>query len=279
MRHKFARQAALFVGLLIIAIPSFGQIAVNSSSSSSVYWNGGSTANLTFAHTVAGSQRVLVVGTSMRINKSNNAVVGSVTYAGSPLTFAGFSNYNDKQRAELWYLVAPPVGTANVVVTLANVDNGKEVGLVAGATSFTGVDQVAPIGTVAAAGAKSTSASVNVTSATGEMVIDSLSTREDTSTTAGAGQTQRWGISSGSGGDHTRGAASTKAGSATTTMSWALGSNEEWALVAMPLKPSRADLDGHQDREPRSRVSRGGRHLLDHRDQLRWGRSHSVEPQ
>jgi hypothetical protein len=86
-----------------------GTITLNKSSSART--------SATFSHTVpAGDSRLLVVSAMIE----GNELVSSITYAGNNLTKANDSgvpsNGNGGCRVEHWYLVAPPVGTANVVV-------------------------------------------------------------------------------------------------------------------------------------------------------------------
>ena len=189
---------------------------------------GGKATNHTWSHTVgaAGTNRILVVGTSA---ESAVAVTG-VTYAAQALTKIGAQASLDGATAatELWYLIAPPTGPNDIVVTLSA--NKK---LAAGATSWTGVHQTTPLGTAVFAPGNSLSASVDVTSATGEVVVDALANKSSTSRTVGADQTQHWSVNSGG---KPSSAGSSEAGAGTVTMSWTHGVAVEWALGAVPLK-------------------------------------------
>jgi hypothetical protein len=100
----------------------------------------------TFAHTVpAGANRLLVV--AVMIDAVDDAT--GVTYGGSPLTLEldmGIAGgCSDCQRVEIYYMVAPPVGTADVVVTFGSDTLYQGVA----AVNFTGVDQSDPIGATA----------------------------------------------------------------------------------------------------------------------------------
>ena len=122
--------------------------------------------------------------------------VTGVTYNGIPLTQAvAHNDAGPTRRAEMWYLVAPPVGTFNVVVTVSAPTVGNQVGVVAGAIVFTGVDQTnVPIRSSASAdGAAGTPSSLTITSATGDRVLDTLAIQGNRTATAGAGQTAQWG--------------------------------------------------------------------------------------
>jgi len=82
----------------------------------------------------AGSNQLLLVGTS-----ANNNNVASVTFGGVALKRAVSSFYNND--AEFWYL-KNPTGTGDIVVTM----NGPTSAVV-GAYSFSGVNQTSPIAT------------------------------------------------------------------------------------------------------------------------------------
>jgi uncharacterized repeat protein (TIGR01451 family) len=199
---------------------------------SSFFTNGSS---LSFPHTVGlGVDRVLIVGVS---SYNSNKTVGTLTYAGTPLTRLGFQdggNGADDRRMEMWILVDPPVGTANVAI---NMSSGAKV--VAGAASFFGVNTLAPTGSFVSAGAKSTLATLDVASAAGELVVDVLAVKGNAATAlVGPGQTQLWNTFSNSNGGAVVGTASSEAGAGAVTMSWSLASNEYWVIGAVALKPA-----------------------------------------
>jgi MSHA biogenesis protein MshQ len=200
--------------------------AVSSASVSSLTWN----------HTVgSGSNGILIVGISFR---DGNVSVTSVTYGGTALTRIGAQNSGGNQnRTEMWYLLAPASGTASVHISMS-----ASKAVVATSISFFGVSQTTPLGTAAfASSGGSTTASVTVTSASGQVVIDTVTANGDArSLTAGASQTQQWNSYSGSGdASNARGAGSTQtAGATTTTMSWTLGASKPWSIGAVPLLPA-----------------------------------------
>src|SRR5208283_819264 len=137
-------------------------------------------AKLTFAHTTGtGTNRLMLVGVA-----TAGQSVSSVTYNGLALSFVGgvSDTGSVKPRAEIWSLTNPPSGTFNVVVTLAASAN-----MVAGVTTFTGVNQTNALGTFASA---TGTLSATVSSATNGMVFDSAC--GTTAITPNASQTQRW---------------------------------------------------------------------------------------
>ncbi len=199
-------------------------VAVDASSSTS-----GDAASFTWSHTCSGTQRLLVVGVSSR------DPVSSVTYNGQGLTLLRRDTNGGWAITELWYLVAPPTGTHNVVVTMSA---GEDT--VCGAISFTGASTATPFGTATGATGRSTTASVAVNSAAGEIVVDTICFRgADGNPTVGAGQTQRWQAQSGPNnfGD-VEGGASTEAGAASVTMSWNFAVTDRWAITSVSVKPA-----------------------------------------
>ena len=205
-------------------------IAVDNTSSAST-----NSLTLTWSHTVGnGNNRILVVG--MAISTSSH-FVANATYGGQNLTLIGQQvGGNSKNRVELYQLLAPPVGSANVTVVLNSPEH-----MSAGAVSFTNVSQTTPLGTFTSAGSGGLSGSINVPSATNEVVIDVMGTTGDALTlTPGGNQSPEWTSSSGPTSGDALGAGSLQSGAPTTTMSWTLGKSKLWAFGAVPLKPSTA---------------------------------------
>ena len=195
----------------------------------------GTAVTFTFPHTVGiGSDRVMIVGVSVY---NANKTVSSISYAGQALTRLGFldggSGSNDR-RMEMWRLVNPPMGTANVVVTMSS-----SAKVVVGAASFFGVNPATPNGTFVSNEANTNLATLTVPSAVGELVIDCMAAQGNAATTiAGSGQTQLWNDYSRSNGGAVVGTASTEPGAASVTMSWGLASVDYWVIGAVSLKPA-----------------------------------------
>lgn len=121
---------ALAALLLSLLLAPAAQAAVTAGNSASASGTGSATAPLT----VDGANRLLAVG----VSTLESATVTSVTYGAQVLTRRQAAA-KDSSRAEVWTLVAPNPGTANVVVTLST---GAPV--VLGATNLNGVDQQFP---------------------------------------------------------------------------------------------------------------------------------------
>ena len=197
---------------------------------------------LTFSHTVGtGSNRLLLVGVSWAISGEDPQDILSVTYGGSPMTEVDYMEGGQNRRVAIYSLVAPVSGTANVVITFTDLVNP-----VAGAVSFTGVDQSTPLGTANTANGGqdgTTEATVNVDTEAGDLAFAVVAA--GSTPTVGAGQSPLWSLAT-STGNIVRGAGSTElASGTTTTMSWTLASQATWGLVAVPIKPAPASGDTH----------------------------------
>jgi hypothetical protein len=185
----------------------------------------------TVSHTTSGTDRMMLVGVSFDPN--NDEVVSSVTYNGTCLSFVGSATYSNDARVEIWQLVAPDTGAHDVVITF---DKKLSYGAVAGIMTFTGVHQTTPLGSFAgASGSSAGPATVDVSSATNELVFDTVSCETCASLTVGGGQTEYWNLSQAE--YYAMGAGSTEPGAPTVTMSWTLGSADYWAIGAVPIKP------------------------------------------
>jgi hypothetical protein len=179
--------------------------------------------------------RVLVFAFGGKLGSES---ISSVTYAGQQLTRLAARGQRTA-RAELWYLVNPPVGTAN----LAWAKTGAAQNLTWGVSVYSGVSQTTPFKTAAqnggelapAAGAKT----VTVASAAGEVVVSAIGLNGGAVTsgpTPAAGQTARWSRNQST----TQGGSSSTPGAVSTTVGWtpAGSGGVDWALVAAPLKPA-----------------------------------------
>jgi len=187
------------------------------------------TATFSWTHPISGNQCILLVGISIA---DTTLKVNSVTYNGAPLSLISFASNAGNARVEIWYRVAPTLGSNAISVTLS----GATFNAVAGAFSFTGVDQTNPFDGVPGYifDARNNPASVSITTVTNNAwVIDTLAA--NFSATVGAGQTQQWNTNNVITGAGSIKGPITPAGS--TTMSWAVGPPRRWALGAVALKP------------------------------------------
>ncbi len=211
-------------GYLIEAVGGTPETIAFSGSASS-----GSTAaasTLTVSHTVAsGTNRILIVG--MAANRDS-----TITFAGQNMTKLVSASISGQVAAQIWYLISPPVVTANIVATFLPIDTTAKA--VMGAANYTGVDGNTPFGdAVGVTGTGDTTATDIVASAANELVIDSVAVKAGPDLTVGAGQTARYETTESS---QMTGAHSTEAGGASVTMSWTWTGAQDWAIVAAPLK-------------------------------------------
>ncbi len=203
-----------------------GNVAIDTASSGTTTGS-----SVTIPHTTSGTNRLMLVGVSMA--PKSGYTVSSITYNGDNLSVVGTRQESDKARIEIWSLIAPDTGAHDVVVTLSSSDHE---GAAVGVMTFTGVDQSTPLGTFTSAIDDSDSPSVNVTSAAGELVFDTLALEEDgaQNIAPGSGQTERWDLDV----DKINGGGSTEPGAANVTMSWSITDSRKWALGAVPIKPA-----------------------------------------
>jgi uncharacterized repeat protein (TIGR01451 family) len=109
--------------------------------------------------------------------------------------------------------------------------------------AFTNVDQTSPVGDTEGASNSSATPSVVVNAASGDLVVDTVSTTGDAlPLTPGVGQTGICNDGIGTAGGDGRGASSYEAGAGSTTMSWTLGATRNWDIAAVALKAAPAPL-------------------------------------
>ncbi len=207
------------------------------------------TNTITFAHnTIVGTNLVLVVGVSMNVTARPATSVTGITYNGVALTFIGAHNDSiNVRRVEMWYLINPPTGNHNVVVT-ENMTIAGIIGSVVGATTFTGADQTTPIRAFASNDGNGNTDAANVTVASGvnDMVIDTLGfDGTHTVNSASGTQVQQWALTSGAPAptaSDVSGFGSTHAGAASVPMSEILSATSRWSDAAVSIQPSQTDL-------------------------------------
>ena len=87
-----------------------------------------------YPHAIAGADRLLVV-VICYVPDQNQEIAG-VTYGGVPMIKYGDTQIRNAVFEEFWYMVAPPVGSANI-----NVELSATAKTTVASASFTGVDQ------------------------------------------------------------------------------------------------------------------------------------------
>lgn len=165
------------------------------------------------------------------------ATVTSVSYGGVALErvaqIVGTACSQTATRSEQWGLVAPAVGTGDVVVMLSD----KVASLHVAALLFTGISQTMPVRASQTGSGRSNSASVSVASAVGDLVVSTVGNGDEV-VAAGGGQDTVF-ILPGSGNNTLdNSGASTKPGaSPMVAMDWKFNIADEWQMIVSSLRP------------------------------------------
>jgi hypothetical protein len=200
---------------------------------------------VSWSHTVnSGDDRILDVLLAFRGNGGTPNDLSIAFNTSEALTRIGAYNFATDVYVQVWRLSAPTVTTADVVVTQLNGATHRIVGC---GLSYSEADASAP--TFSTGGANpGSSPSLDVSSATGEVVADAVAVWQETgdtaTLTAGGGQTEEQNdedvATTG-----VRGGMSTEAGASSVTMSWAIGSGpDEFSHIAYAIKPAAAGGGG-----------------------------------
>jgi hypothetical protein len=217
----------------------FKQTAVVTSSGSFATGNSGSTAGslssspTTF--TPAGSNRLILVAIGS-VRTATNQVTG-VTFGATALTKLSESVDASNRKIEYWYLINPSTTAAAVTV---NWPSGQTLEFAVGVVLFRDIDIIDPFGPVASNTGSTSPSSLNVTSASGDIIVDAIA-RKDNSITAGTGQTQVFNAGTNSV-DVSVSYKSASTGAVTqTSMSWDNISGS-WATLGFAIKGNSNDV-------------------------------------
>ena len=253
--HKVVRlglrgaQSLVIILILLLAATSLrAQVLVDASTSANNEFTGAGTFALNFTHTTtATANRLLVVGVSMNITNSTGSAVTGVTYGGTALTLIGSHNdAGSTRRVEMWYLLNPASGTNVAISVSVDVPNaGAKVGVVAGATTLTDVDQTMPLGSfVSADGAAAGYGQLNPMSVVNGMIIDTLAVGGNVTATPYNPQVQQWNATTASGTDPPAVTAfgSSRTGAPSVPLAGTFSGNSNWSYGAIPINPSTADI-------------------------------------
>lgn len=188
----------------------------------------------------AGSDRLLLVSVQIATTNCGTASpdVMLVSYNGAALTrvtaILGIpcSGNPTPVKSEQWQLVAPEVGSHNVIVLLS----GPGASVHSGALLFTGVDQVAPVRASMSASGEGTSSTVDVPSAIGDLVVNTVGQGGNISGPATGTQLFLNDVD-GSNTFNNSGASSAPGAAGTVTMAWLFAVNDEWQTISSSLRP------------------------------------------
>lgn len=200
-------------------------VVVNTSSSTT---GDAQAATLTWSHVSSGIDRLLVVQV---ITEAAKTITG-ITFNGVALS-QEVTVTNGTLRSEQWILVAPTVGTYDIVVTMS-----AAAYITAGAETFTSVNQSSPTGaTSTATGSSTTITDAIVTTVDNSIIVDAVGTGVlPMAYTVGAGQSSNWSITAN---PNVRQGASSIEGAGTTpdniTMSWAITQSTPWVTTSLEI--------------------------------------------
>ena len=195
-----------------------------------------SASSVTVSHTTSGSDRLMLVGIST-VDAAGAPAPSSVTYNGTALTLVGSRvNGNNNVRVDIYQLVAPDLGTHDLVVNFASAPDAATVGV----QTYTGVNQTTPLGTFASQQGNNNSASATVTSAGDELVFGAVAVDSGTNfdLLPGTGETERWDLFQTGGANGGGGTEPGAAGS--VALSWSWSTNSRFAVGGVSIKPKYA---------------------------------------
>lgn len=196
--------------------------------------------SVTISHTVAGSDRLLVVGASMWQTVYNTGNVTGITYNGDALTLGPDVTVQALTyglRSQIWYLVAPDTGTNNLVLTITGTT--ELLALRTGTLSLTGASQSSPLDTSATnTGTSNTLSSSVTTGFNGEYIVDCVANFSGNDITKDATQTVISDFTSVGTSGGSSYFAQTSAGA--KTMQWTSPGSDQWSSVSASFKEAGA---------------------------------------
>ncbi|MCL4834230.1 MAG: DUF11 domain-containing protein [Caldilineaceae bacterium] len=167
---------------VLTALSTSTVVAATTTSGSSASVASGGT--LSFSHTPGtGSNRLLLVAVSIGntgvSDETAPGTVTGVTFGGTPMTLVNTVHSGFAVRSYIYRLINPTASpSANIVITVGS----KTSGVIASATTFTGVHQTTPLGTPASFTSNAYTISGTVASAAGELVYSTAAVDEYPST-------------------------------------------------------------------------------------------------
>ena len=190
--------------------------------------------SVTVSHTTSGTDRLMLV--SVSIGDHNGDSVSGVTYNGNALSHVGTQAGVGQTRVEIWSLVAPDLGTHDVVVSFAtNAHDGATVG----AITFNDVHQTNALGAFGGAdGDSASTATAGIASDANDLVFAAVAAQDssDVEFTANTGS-ELWDLFR----DTANASATTIAGAAGgVTANWTMSNNAQWAVGGVAINATSA---------------------------------------
>jgi len=188
--------------------------------------------SVTLSHETTGEDRLMLV--TVALANQGDAVVNNLSYDNTALSFLGASVYSvnstNEVRLEMWSLLAPALGTHDLVV---NLTNPATDGAIAGVLSLSSVDQLDPLGNLVTAGNSSNSASLTTNSSNDDMVFSTIGIEYhgNYELVPGANQLELWDLNS----DGLNFGAARQNGGVSATSTWTFSSADTWSAAALPI--------------------------------------------
>jgi hypothetical protein len=199
-----------------------------------VVQNGNLTTHTISRTVAAGTDRLMLVCLTSEGNAGGTLTASSVTYGGTNLSLLQRATPANWSVASMWWMVAPPVGTANVVVTFPS-QQSCDVAIYV----FDGVNQTEPFrNPILNFGTSAVASTVTLQGVgSNDLVVDALTIDSNPhSASPNAGQTQQYNLEV-LAGSHT-GAGSTEPGSSGGIVGWTWTTLAPFSHVVAALIPN-----------------------------------------
>ena len=198
-----------------------------------------------FDHSPCGTPTLAIFTALWRASSDGTADLTAVTYGGAAMTQLAYTDASGNADGppstgtdvvEIWVRENPSSGVQAVSITRAGSNALREVYAL---TTVTGSATSSATGTPVTASsdantATDTGSGLTVSSETGGLVIDALSTQEAEDHTVVAGQTERWDLSDGT---VQRACGSTKPGATSVNVGWTWTTPTRYAYAAVGIVP------------------------------------------
>lgn len=214
-------KSVLLFSFFLVTSTAFGAVAVDVSTTTT----GAAVSSINRSHTFTGSNGLLLAAVHLY-----NASVTDCDYDKAPLTYVGTASIA-AVNVEVWQLKAPATGAHTLT---CNFD-GATTNVVLGITTFTGVNQLTPIGTAVTSATASIFTTIDVSGAIGGLVVDFVTVDTEVPL-IGASQSSLYSDVSG----FINAASSYETGTGTDTMSWSWPSGQYSSQIGFVINPAAA---------------------------------------
>lgn len=178
------KRALIALAFLLCAAPGFAQVAVDNSFSAASLTGSSHTLSVTIA---ANSNRALYFCSGYNDNTPATKITGA-TLGGSQnfVRVTGDGEDTGIVQSEMWRLLAPATGTANIVVSFTGAENGS-----LGALTVYNVDQTTPERNVTHTNGGAATATGTATSVSGDLTFSCVTVKSSSSAPTGS-ETERF---------------------------------------------------------------------------------------